>query len=343
MTPPLVSVVIPAYNAAATLGECIASVLAQGYPALEIVVVDDGSEDATSTVVAGYGDRVRYVHQPNSGLAAARNTGHRVARGAFIAWLDADDVCFPDRIALQAEYLATHPRVGLVSSEFSAFDTTGLLTERHACAYYGARAASQLEDLYGSCEVLAPQNLRWLHNQGWAVPVYRGNVYRELAWGNFVHPPTVMIRRSVYEAAGPLDPAMRLAEDWEFFIRASRSVEFAWLDVPLLGYRLHPAQMSAGPAYAQMLRWIAVREKTFAADPVLSSAGRERSRDQLGAWHSWLARHAAETDRLLALKHLVTAAWYGLESRAAMAALSLALLPRGAWPLLRAVRHMLRL
>ena len=342
MTAPLVSVVIPAYNAAATLGECIASVLAQGYPAIEIVVVDDGSQDATATVVAGFGDRVRYVHQPNGGLAVARNTGHQAAKGSLIAWLDADDVCLPDRIALQAEYLTRHPAVGLVSGEFSAFDTTGLLAQRHASAYYAARAASRLEDLYGSVEVLVPRNTAWLLNGGWEVPSYRGSVYRELAWGNFVHPPTVMLRRSVVEAAGPLDPAMRLAEDWEFLIRASRGAEFAYLDVPLIGYRLHAGQMSAGPAYAQMLRWIAVREKTFAADPVLSSTGLERSHTQLGSWHSWLARHAAETDRLLALRHLAMAAWYGLESRAAMAALSLALLPRGAWPLMRAARHFLR-
>jgi glycosyltransferase involved in cell wall biosynthesis len=342
MTAPLVSVVIPAYNAASTLGECLASVFAQGYPALEIIVVDDGSQDETASVVAGYGDRVRYLHQPNGGLSAARNAGHMAAKGELVAWLDADDMCLPDRIALQAEYLSSHPTVGLVSSEFSAFDKAGLRAERHGSTYYGVRAKSQLEELYGPREALVPRNRDWLHGAHGEIASYRGRVYSSMAWGNFVHPPTVMLRRSVVDAAGPHDPAMRLAEDWEFLIRASRATEFGYLDVPLLSYRLHAAQMSAGSAYDHLMRWIAVREKTFAADPVLSATGQDRSRGQLGSWHSWLARHAAETDRLLALKHLMTAAWYGLESRAAFAALSVALLPRGVFHVLRAARHIFR-
>src|ERR1041385_8897165 len=86
-----VSVVIPAYNYARFLPAAIDSALWQEYPASEIIVVDDGSTDNTAEVVKGYGERVRYIHQSNAGLPAARNTGIKAARFDHVAFLDADD------------------------------------------------------------------------------------------------------------------------------------------------------------------------------------------------------------------------------------------------------------
>src|SRR5215471_10950429 len=85
------SVIIPSYNHGRYLPQCIDSVLAQTYPATEVLVVDDGSQDDTREVVATYGDRVRYVWRPNGGLSAARNTGVAATTCAWIAFLDADD------------------------------------------------------------------------------------------------------------------------------------------------------------------------------------------------------------------------------------------------------------
>jgi len=341
VTAALVSVVIPAFNASATLAECLASVLAQGYPSLDVVVVDDGSTDGTADVVAHYGARVRYVRQENGGLAAARNTGHQEARGEFVAWLDADDICLPDRIGLQAAFLNAHPSVGLVCSEFSAFGTSGLMDERYGRTYYGALATSTTAELFGAPYWFIPDNAHLLQ-PGRAVPCHRANVYHHMVWGNFVHPPTVMLRRSLLTQSGPLDPSFRLACDWEFFIRASRVAEVGYLDLPLLLYRIHAAQMSSGARAAHIHQWIAVRDKTFAADPHLASTAGSRARKQLGSWHSWLARHAAEDDRMLALKHLLVAARHGMESRVAMAALAMSVLPRSAIPMLRVLRHVAR-
>jgi GT2 family glycosyltransferase len=101
---PIVSVIVPAYNAAAFVGEALVSVLGQTLSSLEVLVIDDGSEDETSAIVerlAAQDARVRLVHQENAGVGAARNTGIRLARGAYIAPLDADDVWSPDKLQKQ--------------------------------------------------------------------------------------------------------------------------------------------------------------------------------------------------------------------------------------------------
>jgi len=106
---PLVSVIIPAYNATAFLGETLDSVLAQTYPNLEIIVVDDGSTDDTPDLLGSYGDRIRVLRQANSGQATARNHGAREAHGELLAFLDSDDLWDPDKIARQVELLDRFP------------------------------------------------------------------------------------------------------------------------------------------------------------------------------------------------------------------------------------------
>lgn len=115
MTPPLVSVVVPAYNNAAFLGATIKSVLDQTYPHFELLVVDDASPDDIAGVVARCDDRrLRYlVHERNKGLAAARNTGMRASAGELIALLDGDDLFHPEKLRLHVAFHAQHPEVGV--------------------------------------------------------------------------------------------------------------------------------------------------------------------------------------------------------------------------------------
>lgn len=100
---PLVSVIIPCYRQARYLAEAIDSVLAQRHPAVEAIVVNDGSDDDTETVARRYGERIRYVWRPNGGISAARNTGIEHARGSYLKFLDADDYLHPEQIAWQLE------------------------------------------------------------------------------------------------------------------------------------------------------------------------------------------------------------------------------------------------
>jgi len=101
MQSPLISCNVPVYNGERYLKEALDSILVQTYRPLEIIVVDDGSTDGTAEVVAGYNEGVRYVWQPNSGPAAARNRGLSLVQGEFVAFLDADDLWHPEKLERQ--------------------------------------------------------------------------------------------------------------------------------------------------------------------------------------------------------------------------------------------------
>jgi glycosyltransferase involved in cell wall biosynthesis len=110
MTAPLVSVVVPVYDAAGFLREALDSVLAQDYDPFEVIVVDDGSTDGSGAIAQSY-PAVQYLHQENQGPAAARNAGIAAARGELVAFADADDVQLPTRLSVQAGYLIEHPEI----------------------------------------------------------------------------------------------------------------------------------------------------------------------------------------------------------------------------------------
>ena len=111
---PGVSVVIPVYNGEQYLADAIQSVRDQTYQNVEVIVVDDGSTDESADVAKKFGEAIRYVHQSNGGVGKARNTGIAAARGAYLAFLDQDDLWLPDKLAVQVAYLDSHPEVGAV-------------------------------------------------------------------------------------------------------------------------------------------------------------------------------------------------------------------------------------
>lgn len=102
---PMLTVVIPSYNCAAYIAEAVDSIFRQNYPALEVIVVDDGSTDDTRAVLARFGSSIRILSQPNQGAASARNHGIRIAKGSFIGLLDADDLWTDDHVAVLQCYL----------------------------------------------------------------------------------------------------------------------------------------------------------------------------------------------------------------------------------------------
>jgi glycosyltransferase involved in cell wall biosynthesis len=124
---PRFSVVIPAFNSAATLARAIESVRAQAWPAHEIIVVDDGSTDATAEVAASFGEAVRLIRQPNSGVSVARNAGATAATGDWLAFLDADDWYAPDRLKLHAEWIAEDPALDFLTGDYEYRDDAGKL------------------------------------------------------------------------------------------------------------------------------------------------------------------------------------------------------------------------
>ena len=129
MSVPSVSVLIIVHNRARTIGAAVRSVLEQTLDDLELVVVDDGSTDGTAEIVERFGDpRLRLIRtSPNRGIPLARNRALMEARGEYIAWLDSDDLCHPERLAVQREYLRRHPRVDMIGSAARKIEADGRL------------------------------------------------------------------------------------------------------------------------------------------------------------------------------------------------------------------------
>lgn len=312
---PVVSVVFAAYNAQHTLAAAIESALAQTYPYMEVVVIDDGSTDGTADVISSFGDRVRGAWQPNAGLASARNSGCRLARGELIALMDADDLCLPERIAWQVQVFERFPETILCGSDFSAFSECGEVSSSFGADYYSelSEAAGGLASKYKVRETL-PLNSTWSKGPGEDdfVEVFAGGVYPALAFGNFVHPPTVMLRRDALFDVGLFDQSIRYNSDWECFVRLSRAGPFAHIRRALLAYRLSAAQMSSsignkGRGAADLVRTF---EKVCLADRDLNRDQADRVRACRRQFCLDAARVLVESDRTQAGRML----WKSAES-----------------------------
>jgi glycosyltransferase involved in cell wall biosynthesis len=337
---PLVSVVIPAYNARQTLTETLASLAQQTYRSIEVIVVDDGSTDGTwellqSTTLLP----VHAVRQANAGLAAARNAGLKQARGDYIALLDADDLCTPDRLAVQVAYMEAQPELRLCCSDFSAFNTGGVLAESYSASYYDAIGhAKGIPSLLPQREQLSVA--AWLPaplNQ--PVTAYRGQAYKALTHGNFVHPPTIMLRRNVLESVGMFEVEARSMCDWDWIVRVARSGQIGYIDRPLLRYRLSETQMSSGRHRVRaQLDIVHVAERILQRDPDLYQSDRTGYRQELGQHCLSAADALADTQPLQALRWLAYAALrYSVVSESTGRVMVKSLMP--SW-LLNGVRHL---
>jgi hypothetical protein len=215
----VVSVVIPAYNAAATLLDTLVSASSQTYPDMEIIVVDDGSTDDTSQIVRDFeihDSRVRLISQANGGVARARNTGIAAASGTLIAPLDADDLWHPTKIEKQVAALtAAGPQAALCYSSFRRIDEAGNV----------------------------------LHSAGRAT--YEGWVFRRLLHVNFIGSgSSPLVRKDALRQIGGYDPSLRDqghegCEDYLMQLQIARRWQYACVPEFLVGYRRRANSMSA--------------------------------------------------------------------------------------------------
>lgn len=206
-----ISVVIPAYNYAHFLERAIDSVLAQDHPRVEIIVVDDGSTDNTREVVTRYGDRVRYVHQQNAGLSAARNTGMRMARHEWIALLDADDEFMPGMLRRLAETLADLPaEFGLAACD---------------CRHMGSEGGYIQKKYLTGAE---PQEV----------------LTKDILVRNRFVADAVLFRRDLALHAGGFDTTLHSSEDRDMWIHLSRHCRLYKIAEPLVRVRVHGGSMS---------------------------------------------------------------------------------------------------
>ena len=209
MSDPLISVVIPNYNCARFIAAAIDSVLAQSYSNTEIIVVDDGSRDDSLSVLEKYGGGIRVVRQSNQGVSAARNRGIAESRGSFIAFLDADDEWYPDKLTRQIA-LFDRPVVGLVYCSVEYVDESG----RSLGTNLTGRRGRVLRE----------------------IALLRGTIV--LAGGS-----TAVVRRECFDKAGFFDREMSTAADWDMWRRIACYYEIDVVREPLIRYRLRPASM----------------------------------------------------------------------------------------------------
>jgi glycosyltransferase involved in cell wall biosynthesis len=209
---PLVSVLMPVYNAERYVGEAVKSVLAQTFVDFEFLIVDDGSTDGSLAILRGFeaaDPRIRLVSRPNTGYVVALNEMLGRARGEFLARMDADDVALPDRFALQAAYLDQHPRVGCVGCAYELIDGKGRMLAREI-------------------ELTRNEEIQQAQLQGFATICH----------------PCAMMRREAVLAHGGYDPAMEPAEDLDLWLRMGESWQMANLEQVLMKYRVHGSSVS---------------------------------------------------------------------------------------------------
>ena len=196
---PLVSIIIPAYNAQSFIAQTIDSVLAQTYQAREVVVVDDGSTDNTAAIVKSYGKQVVYRHQEQSGVCRARNLGIERCSGQFLCFFDSDDIMVPDRIAAQIEFMERHRDVGLAFSDYRNFTEAGHHPESHFETCPRLRQQIQgLDELViaHACELLAEEN--------------------------FGIAGSLIMRRRLLDLVPGFEPRLKGCEDFHFYYRLAR-------------------------------------------------------------------------------------------------------------------------
>jgi glycosyltransferase involved in cell wall biosynthesis len=214
---PRVSITIPTYNCAHFIERAIRSILAQSYTDYEIVIVDDGSTDNTRVVLAPFGDRIRYIYQANGGLSAARNTALAHAGGELIAYLDADDLWYPDRLERQVAFLDANPGCGFVHSDVTVIDEHDRIIHQRFNAETGR-------------------------------PVPQGPCVLDLLRRCHVQVPSVLERRICVERAGSFHPRLKTAQDYLHWIRIAMSgMAVGYIAEPLALYRRTTSSLSSSP------------------------------------------------------------------------------------------------
>lgn len=270
MTAPRFSIVLPVYNGAKYLREALASLRWQTLADWECVCINDGSTDDSGAILdqfAAADPRFRVLHQANLGIVAALNNGIRAARAEWIARMDADDVALPQRLAVQARYLAEHPETLVVSTHMACIDAAGL-----------------------------PIGVQ----RG---PTEHADIERRLIAGqNTVNHPSVAMRREAVVRAGMYRHEYEWVEDADLWLRLARLGPLATIPQVLMKYRLHDGSVCATRSQTQqhvMREMLAAARAerglpTEATDLSATARRRKSRKKRPPASHQW-ARRAARS------------------------------------------------
>jgi glycosyltransferase involved in cell wall biosynthesis len=298
---PAVSVVIPAYNSAAFLQQAIDSVLGQTYSDFEIIVIDDGSSDGTEAVARSFSDRVTYIKQENKGVSAARNHGIKLARGQYVAFLDADDLWAPEKLAEQIPLFDMNPEIGLVYSDWQVVSEHGV----SEASFHSSRPAAS------------------------------GYVFNDLVRTGFILTSGTVVRRSCLADVGEFDETLSIAQDYDLWLRICYRWKVAVVNKALVAKRSWDGSLSSNLPKTASER-VALFEKTLRCFTGMTPQSRRLVRSQL-AMNYWDVGYDY-FDRLMlkeARKNFASSVSHDWRNRRALMYLLASYLPS---PLVRVVR-----
>lgn len=226
---PRITIITPSFNQGAFIGETIDSVLGQGYPDLEYLVLDGGSTDTTLDVLRRYGEQVRWVSEPDGGQSDAINKGMAMATGEVVAFLNSDDRYRPGALLAVGAHFAAHPEAGWLTGRCGIIDTAGRPARGAITAYKHF----------------------WLS-------LGSGRVLRVL---NYISQPATFWRRSLAQLVGPLDEGLHYTMDYDYWLRLSAHGAPAILDRYLADFRVHPASKGGTGAARQFAEELATARR----------------------------------------------------------------------------------
>lgn len=218
-----ISVVIPTYNRQNTIERCLDSVLNQTFPAYEIIVVDDGSNDRTLEIInQKYGKQVKIIKQNHKGAQAARNAGIKSATGEYIAFLDSDDEWVPNKLELQAQVLMKNPNAVVCGNGY-------IQTE------WKEKVPKVYIKSHGKKTNTHSKKIMRLNGKS-------GNVYKQILNQSFCLFPTLLSPKKSLVEIGFLDDKVPSYQEWDTAIRLAKNNEFVFIQKPLFIYHLHAGE-----------------------------------------------------------------------------------------------------
>ncbi len=224
MSTPLVTVIMPVFNAASTLQQAIDSVRWQGVDGIQFIAVDDGSTDGSLEILQAQGPFIECHRQASRGPAAARNLALRHARGDLIAFIDADDIWLPGKLKAQLAFMAQCPEVDAVYGDFERWEPTA--------GHYREMPAPEAYSMPGDIDLMPTvAHLRDLRP---------GHLYVDMLQSSVIHIITAVVRRRAVDAVQGFDEQCATGSDYDFWLRLSRQAVLAHLAAPLAWYRIHP-------------------------------------------------------------------------------------------------------
>lgn len=238
---PKISVIIPTYNRENFISEALESVFDQDFPGVEILVIDDGSDDNTKKVLSPYIDKIRYFYQDNKGLGEARNKGILEARGDYLAFLDSDDRWLPHKLAIQMACMSEYPSLGLCCTNFIEFDENGVIPDRRQESWEAfVRYKLTINKIFSSKTRLnsfVPAGL--LCGENSANSFYYGNIFNYYLFGPLLLSSTALLKRNLALEALPHLKDHSYTHDYFLFAYISKHHPVGFIDLCLCEKRAH--------------------------------------------------------------------------------------------------------